>query len=696
MAVGDGPGPMPPLEGAGVRQRQSSQYEGGILAPIEVDGVQTGNRVLHGNTGRSASADTNNTRRMSSTGTDTRARNAGSPSEQPRVRFSVDLEKRPKLKHKNSDEVTAQVNSFPRQGEPEPPNLSLDTGLTNSTADRASRRSMSPRSASPSGSKARPTISPTSSRSRNRGYSLRSSLFQRNMKDNIPDGSVLEMQSVGPSGVPSTLRPHTRGRPGKKSTETIVEVSPIEGEDVEAFPKPNQALPSHIKCDIQGLDALPNYQTWVQRRAGRYEGWRHIKTTYHQARKFVLRINEIPPSKDGRHIELDTSRNTNLLDERTGKPYIVNSIHSSRYNAWNFLPRQLFAQFSKIANFYFLLVSILQMIPGLSTTGTYTTIIPLLFFVTVSMLKEGYDDFRRYRLDKVENNRESKVLQASPTMSRTISHDANSDDQEMPLHWAKTKWLDVKVGDVIKLDRDEAAPADLVLLSAKGANGIAYIETMALDGETNLKSKQAPTSVAKLCQTPEGLISCRAHFVVEDPNLDLYNLDGRVTVGGENTALTNNEIIYRGSILRNTPEAIGMVIYSGEECKMRMNANKNPRIKAPSLQTIVNKVVVVIVIFVIALAVYNTVAYQIWRPTERKFWYLQHASVAFFPILVSFIILFNTMIPLSLYVSLEIVKLCQMLLLNDVDMYDEASNTPFEARTSTINEELGQIRYVIW
>lgn len=113
----------------------------------------------------------------------------------------------------------------------------------------------------------------------------------------------------------------------------------------------------------------------------------------------------------------------------------------------------------------------------------------------------------------------------------------------------------------------------------------------------------------------------------------------------------------------------------------------------PALQAIVNKVVVILVTFVIVLAIFNTVAYQIWQEnTEEKSWYLIDASVAFFPILTSFIILFNTMIPLSLYVSLEIVKLFQMLLMNDMDMYDEASNTPMEARTSTINEELGQVK----
>jgi phospholipid-translocating ATPase len=326
----------------------------------------------------------------------------------------------------------------------------------------------------------------------------------------------------------------------------------------------------------------------------------------------------------------------------------------------------------------------------------YTTIIPLLFFVALSMGKEGYDDLRRYRLDKAENNREASVLHAYRSIPSSDSQVEEGDSKtEGPIHWVQTKWQNLQVGDIVKLERDESIPADLVLLSSKGANGIAYIETMALDGETNLKSKQAPTNLAKHCNMPEKIATCNARFVVEDPNIDLYNFEGKVTLKGETAPLSNNEIIYRGSVLRNTPEAYGMVIYSGEECKIRMNSNKNPRIKAPALQAIVNKVVIVIVIFVILLAIFNTVAYQVWRSgTEEDSWYLIGARVAFFPVLTSFIIMFNTMIPLSLYVSMEIVKVWQMLLLNDIDMYDEATNTPFEARTSTINEELGQVSYV--
>ena len=218
---------------------------------------------------------------------------------------------------------------------------------------------------------------------------------------------------------------------------------------------------------------------------------------------------------------------------------------------------------------------------------------------------------------------------------------------------------------------------------------------MALDGETNLKMKRPLVQLAEACHSPEAISESRVCFTIEDPNIDLYSFDGKVSIRAETVPLTNNEIIYRGSVLRNTQAATGLVIFSGEECKIRMNSNRNPRIKAPALQAVVNRVVIIVVLIVLALAIFNSVAYEIWqRTTESKSWYLKYARVAFGPIFTSFIIMFNTMIPLSLYVSLEIVKLCQIFLMNDIDMYDKESNTPMEARTSTINEELGQVSYI--
>lgn len=580
-----------------------------------------------------------------------------------------------------------------------PPNLNLDTGdavWKGASRESGSRRRSplrhGPISSSTSTASAEtPHPSPLSARTRERGFSLRRAMLTRNVH-----GEPESSRSVAPAHSRSSGQHTAESIEGsrvpsaaKKIQTTITISSKVPEMD-------DEALPPRLLKSGTGRSSLPHYETWLKSRVARSGLFSSLRSAYKKAHKTILRIQELPPTKDGRHIFVNIQKRKGLIDERTSREYVDNTIRSCKYTAWNFLPRQLYAQFSKLANFYFLCVSILQMIPGLSTTGTYTTIIPLSFFVALSMAKEGYDDLRRFKLDKAENNKDTLVLRAEERLRE--AHGTNTDlvsTTSSASHWEITKWKDVRVGDVIKLVRDEAAPADLVILHANGMNDVAYIETMALDGETNLKSKRAPPPVADACSTVDGIAQCGAHVVVEDPNLDLYRFEGRFSIANENLPLTNNEVVYRGSIVRNTPEVLALAIYTGEECKIRMNATKNPRIKAPSLQAVVNKVVIITVLFVLALAVFNTVAYQIWRDvTEKRLDYLVGSSVSFFPILSSFIILFNTMIPLSLYVSLEIVKLFQMILMNDIEMYDEESNTPMEARTSTINEELGQIKYV--
>ncbi|KAE8445058.1 hypothetical protein EG329_013772 [Mollisiaceae sp. DMI_Dod_QoI] len=447
----------------------------------------------------------------------------------------------------------------------------------------------------------------------------------------------------------------------------------------------------------------------------------------------------LPPSKDGRHIQLDASRNTPLTDERRGHAYIDNHIRSSRYTILSFLPSQLWFQFTKVANFYFLVTGIIQLIPGLSTTGTYTTILPLLFFLSFSIGREGYDDFRRYRLDKTENRRPARVLlgfkpggmefRGKPSLkvlaegywARLRSKNRRSDEEgiidavpatpygknfsettttvnsEDPEsnYWATVKWIDLRVGDIIEIQRDEQVPADIVLLSAEGRNGAAYIETMALDGETNLKSRQPPSLLARRCTNLMDISTCRAQFVVEDPNLDLYEFNGKVSVDGKTVPLTLSNVVYRGSTLRNTTKTIGMVINTGEECKLRMNANKNPQAKAPAIQSMTNHVVIYLSLLVILLSVGCSAGYLIWTKVyESKALYLADAHIMFADIFIAFAIMYNNLIPLALYISLEIVKFCQFLLLQDVEMYDEVSNTPMVSNTQTIYENLGQISYI--
>ena len=395
----------------------------------------------------------------------------------------------------------------------------------------------------------------------------------------------------------------------------------------------------------------------------------------------------ISPTNDGRCIPLHSS--SPLVDERYGRPYVSNAIRTSRYTLFDFFPKQLLFQFTRVGNFYFLCVGIPQAVPGLSTTGNFTTILPLLFFVLLTIAKEGFDDYKRHRLDRVENSRTATVLR--PARDASGARPGRGRARE----WTAIKWRDVEVGDVLRLDRDDDVPADAVLLHVDSTDGVAYVETMALDGETNLKSKQASPAFAG-CEAVDGIRSCAALVVAENPNPDLYRFDGRVTLGDKVFPLTPREVILRGSTVRNTVGVSAVVINTGEDCKIRRNANRHPKAKKPALEAVANKIVLTLAVYVVLLSAGCSVGYLVWqRSTERISSYLDGAAVGYHQIIIGFAIQFNNLIPLALYVSLEIVKIGQMMLLNsDAEMYDEESDTPAKCNTNTILEDLGQIGYV--
>ncbi|KAH7372069.1 hypothetical protein BKA64DRAFT_610154 [Cadophora sp. MPI-SDFR-AT-0126] len=516
---------------------------------------------------------------------------------------------------------------------------------------------LSPHS-SPSQSPVTPRWPSPAPATRNRGFSLRRAAFAMNLSrsDQVPPEPVPQQNS--------SVVEETQEETGNKRVD--VHDAVISSSDLESS---NEGKNTIIVPPIQ--------------RKAPWSPKKHVSkltAAVTQAIKIITRTKDIPPSKDGRHIDLNPASQEIPIDERTGKPYIGNTITSSRYNIYNFLPRQLIFQFSRVSNFYFLCIAVLQL-TGFSTTGTYSTLVPLMAFVSIAMAKEGFDDWRRHVLDRVENRNTVEVLRRG--------HPGHEDE------WLEIKWSAVRVGDVVRLRRDDAVPADLAVIYSDGPNGMAYIDTAALDGESNLKAKQASPLLRKVCHDEKDISSCQAHIVVEDPNIDLYNFDGRITIGDETLPLTGNEVIYRGSVLRNTTCALGMVINTGEECKIRMNAMKNPKAKAPSMQRIVNQVVVIIASFVMVLTGLNNAAYGVWKSKkENDATYLMGASVGRGELFASSFVMFSTMIPLSLYISLEIVKVGQMYIMGDIEMYDAETDTPMEPRTNTINEELGQISHV--
>lgn len=396
-----------------------------------------------------------------------------------------------------------------------------------------------------------------------------------------------------------------------------------------------------------------------------------------------------------------------LIDERTGRPYISNRIRTSRYTIWNFVPRQLIYQFSRLANMYFLIIAILQMIPGFSTTGRFTTIIPLLIFVALTIAKEGYDDWRRYTLDKAENASKVTILGTEHGSSgkqhgkRVSAADSElalspSSDPKSPSNpWTTTQWGDLKVGDVVRLLGDEQVPADIVLLYAD--EGVAFVDTRALDGETNLKSKMVPAAMKNLnLVSVQNISASDVYFTIEHPNQDLYNFDGTAIVDGSVTLPLNvDNIIYRGCEIKNTRFIIGMVINTGEDTKIRMNANRNPEAKRPALEKFVNLIVIFLAIYMLVTSVLLYMGFKIYWQGTNVPWYLMLSVVSDQEVIIGFIIQFSNVVPMSLIMAIEAVKLnLAVLVASDAEMHHEESDTPAGCNTNIILDDLGQIGYV--
>ena len=366
--------------------------------------------------------------------------------------------------------------------------------------------------------------------------------------------------------------------------------------------------------------------------------------------------------------------------------YVDNHISTAKYNVATFLPKFLFEQFSKFANIFFLFTAGLQQIPGLSPTNKYTTIGPLLIVLMVSAGKELVEDYRRKQADKALNMSKARVLRGST--------------------FNETKWISVAVGDIIRVESEEPFPADLVLLASSEPEGLCYIETANLDGETNLKIKQALPETSEMVSSSDlGRLGGRIRS--EQPNSSLYTYEATLTMqtgGGEKELPLNPEqLLLRGATLRNTPWIHGVVVFTGHETKLMRNATAAP-IKRTKVERQLNMLVLVLIGMLLALSVICTVGDLVMRKVQgNALPYLMLTStstavevlVTFIRDMVTYWVLFSSLVPISLFVTLELVKYWHGILINDdLDIYYDKTDTPANCRTSSLVEELGMVEYV--
>ncbi|XP_041929977.1 phospholipid-transporting ATPase VB isoform X1 [Alosa sapidissima] len=371
--------------------------------------------------------------------------------------------------------------------------------------------------------------------------------------------------------------------------------------------------------------------------------------------------------------------------EQPNRQYKGNAVKTTKYTLWSFVPKNLYEQFHRVANIYFVGLAVLNFVPVVNAFQPEVALIPICVILALTAIKDGWEDFRRYQTDQKLNNLPCSVY------------------SRREMGFMERRWKDMRVGDFVKVVSNETIPADILLLHTSDPNGVCLMETSNLDGETNLKQRKvvpgfpAPDSPFK----PAGF---KSTVVCEKPNNDLNHFSGYIEKPDKRKlGFGIDSLLLRGCTIRNTDEATGIVVYAGHETKSMLN-NSGARNKRSKLERKLNSDVLYCVLLLFTLCLVGALGHTIWLESFSSVppylvpdsdGHFIPSTVAGFYMFFTMIILLQVLIPISLYVSIELVKMGQVFFIShDVDLYDQETDTRVQCQTLNITEDLGQIQYV--
>jgi len=402
-----------------------------------------------------------------------------------------------------------------------------------------------------------------------------------------------------------------------------------------------------------------------------------------------------PPRKQG---ESETVFATNYLSTMKYQPFFMFPIQN------------LIEQLSRTANFYFLCILIISLPFIQFGPKPYSMVLlPLVLVLGLNAAKEAVEDFNRWKLDTLDNNSLVDVWDGK---------------QFIPI-----PWKEVRVGDLLRITQDaNRIPADILILQSSSAKGLCNIETSNLDGETNLKQKQAVGETYLLHYSEEDGADYPINLTIEveseAPNelMGSKSWKGNVKVNdGAKCALGMNQLILRGCSLKNTDWIIAMAIFTGMETKLMLN-NKAAELKRSHLDVDVDRFIKFVFLIMLGFSLFGVAYFAIWNEMKPDdYWYIYIASDGFtteaasgakqFYRFFMWIGNYEILIPMTLLVTVELCKLVQTSFINyDKDMryLDEEELALLKkgqqdteemgiwavCRTSSLNDELGQIGWV--
>ncbi|KAL6625442.1 phospholipid-translocating P-type ATPase [Neocallimastix californiae] len=310
--------------------------------------------------------------------------------------------------------------------------------------------------------------------------------------------------------------------------------------------------------------------------------------------------------------------------------------------------------------------------------------------------------------------------------------------------WKVVPWKDIRVGDIILLSTNENVPADIVILSTSEEENECYVETKNLDGETTLKRRTGKKEtqcirdeetarnfkfVIKAENPIVNLYEFRSKMElsnkegehklddndddddgeIDSINMEIENMDDVQSIKEDEEIFPNGKIsvplditnlLLRGSIIRNTEWVIGAVIYTGEDTKVCLNSGSTPY-KRSRIEKLMNPQVVFnfLILFISALLVscINVRILNEWDKDKPPFHNFRNKAIyrKFLETFGSTMIMMQNVVPISLYISIEIAKTIQAWFIHeDIDLYYEETDSPCNTKTWNISDDLGQIEYI--
>ncbi|GKZ68387.1 putative aminophospholipid-translocase [Aspergillus niger] len=448
-----------------------------------------------------------------------------------------------------------------------------------------------------------------------------------------------------------------------------------------------------------------------------------------KAASFLFGSSSRTTRSDSEQTETKPPRDV-LVGQTQRTKYPANVVSNAKYTPWSFLPRTLYNEFSFFFNIYFLLVALSQIIPVLRIGYMSSYIAPLAFVVSISLGKEALDDIGRRRRDAEANAEEFTVL--------------SFDGPNGVLEVVK-KSRDLRVGDVLKVRKNQRLPADVVILksisndivtarqsslaerpaevpsqeesllspttpepSSSTATNEAnvssasdtFIRTDQLDGETDWKlrlpsvlSQTLPLSdlprLKVTASAPDRRVNEFVGTIDLGPPSGFYDphVDKRETGGDYETSdtqatsapLTIDNTAWANTVLASNTVTYATIIYTGSQTRAALSTSPS-RSKVGLLEYEINNLTKILCALTLALSIV-LVALEGFQPTNDKVWYVA---------IMIYLILFSTIIPMSLRVNLDMAKsVYGRFIERDKDIPGTV------VRTSTIPEDLGRIEYLL-